>query len=90
MINNKTGCIQTTISNECEPNNITIIHQVYMIKEFFHYPLSSANLGIYRVKILQKDLNTSSYMAIQRKYLLIQISQNSFVAFPLLDSLHPQ
>lgn len=91
MINNEIGCIQNIISNKCEPNNISIIYQVYQVKEIvFHYPLSSANLGIYKVKTLQKDLKISSYMAIQRKYLLIQLSQNSFAAFPLVHSLQPQ
>lgn len=35
MIHNEIGCIQSIISNTCEPNNISIIYKVYKIKEKF-------------------------------------------------------
>jgi len=89
LIDNKIAIVKNIIKDS-ETNAINILYVTFNSQEnFFHYPLASSKIGIFKVSSLSKQLKSVKLSHIKVKYILISCS-NSNVAIPLLHTLHQQ
>ncbi|XP_067668227.1 uncharacterized protein [Haliotis asinina] len=65
-------------------NEKTVIYEKFIDKkDFFTYPLSSSNIGVYKVSQLSRHLEITLLRNVKNKYVLLP-KDNEYIALPLL------
>lgn len=87
MVNNHVGKVMNIVQYENDPDTYILYKLYEHHHDLFEYPTKSGALEIYVVAQESRTLNSCSYKAIQKKYVLLPY-RDKIAALPLIHANH--